>query len=67
MALGTQPKKAYEMIGRPQDGSLGRMHWETWLIEGTKAYRTVLCNQLEADHLLGLVLRKESPALSLLA
>ena len=25
---------AYDMIGRPQDGSLGRFHWESWVIEG---------------------------------
>ena len=34
--LKDSAKKAYEMIGRPQDGSLGRMHWETWLIEGNQ-------------------------------
>jgi hypothetical protein len=34
--LRDSAKKAYEMIGRPQDGSLGRMHWETWLIEGNQ-------------------------------
>jgi hypothetical protein len=28
--------KAYAMIGRPQDASLARMHWETWLIEGNQ-------------------------------
>jgi len=27
-------QKAYEMVGRPQDASLGRFHWETWVIEG---------------------------------
>ena len=27
-------QKAYEMIGRPEDASLGRFHWETWVIEG---------------------------------
>ena len=26
--------RAYEMVGRPQDASLGRWHWETWVIEG---------------------------------
>lgn len=26
--------KAYELVGRPQDASLGRFHWETWVIEG---------------------------------
>ena len=28
--------QAYEIIGRPQDASLGRMHWETWVIEGNQ-------------------------------
>jgi hypothetical protein len=28
--------EAYRLIGRPQDASLGRMHWETWLIEGNQ-------------------------------
>lgn len=27
-------QKAYEMVGRPEDASLGRFHWETWVIEG---------------------------------
>lgn len=27
-------QKAYELAGRPQDASLGRWHWETWVIEG---------------------------------
>jgi hypothetical protein len=26
--------KAYELVGRPKDASLGRFHWETWVIEG---------------------------------
>jgi hypothetical protein len=26
--------RAYELIGRPEDASLGRFHWETWVIEG---------------------------------
>lgn len=29
--------QAYEMIGRPEDASIGRMHWETWVIEGNQA------------------------------
>ena len=27
-------QKAYEIAGRPEDASLGRWHWETWVIEG---------------------------------
>ena len=27
-------QKAYELAGRPEDASLGRWHWETWVIEG---------------------------------
>ena len=27
-------KRAYDLVGRPQDASLGRWHWETWVIEG---------------------------------
>ena len=30
-------QQAYEMVGRPQDASIGRMHWETWVIEGNQA------------------------------
>jgi len=29
-------KEAYDIIGRPQDASLGRMHWETWLVSGNQ-------------------------------
>ncbi len=34
--MGDTVTQAYRMIGRPQDGSIGRMHWETWLIEGNQ-------------------------------
>jgi len=34
--MGDTVSQAYRMIGRPQDGSIGRMHWETWLIEGNQ-------------------------------
>lgn len=27
-------QKAYDMIGRSEDASLGRFHWESWVIEG---------------------------------
>lgn len=30
-------QQAYAMIGRPEDASVGRMHWETWVIEGNQA------------------------------
>jgi hypothetical protein len=30
-------REAYEMVGRPEDASVGRMHWETWVIEGNQA------------------------------
>ena len=35
--LNDSVKQAYEMVGRPQDASIGRMHWETWVIEGNQA------------------------------
>jgi hypothetical protein len=35
--LNDSVRQAYEMIGRPQDASIGRMHWETWVIEGNQA------------------------------
>ena len=25
---------AYDIVGRPEDASMGRFHWETWVIEG---------------------------------
>jgi len=34
--LSDTVQKAYAMVGRPQDASLGRMHWETWLIAGNQ-------------------------------
>ena len=34
--LSDTVQKAYSMVGRPQDASLGRMHWETWLIAGNQ-------------------------------
>ena len=30
-------RRAYEIIGRPEDASLARMHWETWNIGGNQA------------------------------
>jgi hypothetical protein len=35
--LNDSVRQAYEMVGRPQDASIGRMHWETWVIEGNQA------------------------------
>jgi len=33
-AMRPNIQQAYEMVGRPQDASLGRFHWESWVIEG---------------------------------
>jgi len=33
-AMRPNIQSAYEMIGRPEDGTLGRFHWESWVIEG---------------------------------
>jgi hypothetical protein len=30
--LSDSVQKAYAMVGRPEDASISRMHWETWLI-----------------------------------
>jgi hypothetical protein len=35
--LSSVVQQAYDMIGRPQDASVGRMHWETWVIDGNQA------------------------------
>ena len=35
--LNDTVKQAYTMVGRPEDASIGRMHWETWVIEGNQA------------------------------
>lgn len=35
--LQNSVKEAYEMIGRPEDASLGRAHWETWVVRGNQA------------------------------
>ena len=34
--LGDSVNEAYRLLGRPEDASLGRMHWESWLIEGNQ-------------------------------
>jgi len=34
--LSDSVQRAYAMIGRPEDASLSRMHWETWLIGSSK-------------------------------
>lgn len=33
-ALRPNIQKAYDMVGRSTDASLGRFHWESWVIEG---------------------------------
>lgn len=33
-AMRPNIQQAYAMIGRPEDASLGRFHWESWVIEG---------------------------------
>ena len=30
-------QEAYNIVGRPQDASLGRAHWETWVVRGNQA------------------------------
>lgn len=32
--LADNVREAYRLVGRPQDASLGRFHWETWVIDG---------------------------------
>lgn len=33
-ALRPNIQRAYDIVGRPEDASLGRFHWESWVIEG---------------------------------
>jgi hypothetical protein len=33
-AIRPNVREAYRQLGRPQDGTLGRFHWETWVIDG---------------------------------
>ena len=33
-AIRPNVQEAYDLIGRPEDASLGRFHWESWVIEG---------------------------------
>lgn len=35
--LRNNVNEAYKIAGRPGDASLGRFHWETWVIEGEQA------------------------------
>lgn len=32
--LSASVREAYQRMGRPEDGTLGRFHWESWVIEG---------------------------------
>jgi hypothetical protein len=33
-AIRPNVREAYRILGRPDDGTLGRFHWETWVIDG---------------------------------
>jgi hypothetical protein len=33
-AIRPNVREAYRQLGRPDDGTLGRFHWETWVIDG---------------------------------
>ena len=55
-------KKAYEMIGRPQDGSLGRMHWETWLIEGNQGVSHSTLQSVRSGSPIGFGVTEGKPA-----
>jgi len=35
--VGASVKEAYELIGRADDASISRFHWETWVIDGNQA------------------------------
>jgi hypothetical protein len=52
-AIRPNIKDAYAKIGRPQDASLGRFHWETWVIDGEQVVDHSTLAAIFADNPMG--------------
>ncbi len=59
--LENSVKQAYDIIGRPEDASIGRMHWETWVIDGDQAVSHSTLNSVLRDSPIGGAVREGKP------
>ena len=54
-------QKTYEILGRPQDASLGRWHWENWVIEGEQVVSHSTLKGIADQKSLGLSVTEGKP------
>lgn len=54
-------QKTYEILGRPQDGTLGRWHWENWVIEGEQVVSHSTLKGIADQKTLGLSVTEGKP------
>ena len=51
---------AYGIVGRPEDASLGRFHWESWVIEGEQVVNHSTLAAIAENNLLVMLLQRVS-------
>tara|TARA_R100000329_G_scaffold51120_1_gene47207 strand:+ start:241 stop:2682 length:2442 start_codon:yes stop_codon:yes gene_type:complete len=54
-------QQTYEILGRPQDASLGRWHWENWVIEGEQVVSHSTLKGIADQKSLGLSVTEGKP------
>ena len=55
-------QEAYEMLGRPEDASLGRFHWESWVIEGDQVVNHSTLEAIAENSPIGYSVTEGKPA-----
>jgi hypothetical protein len=53
--------EAYRLLGRPEDASLGRMHWESWLIEGNQPVSHSTLQSVRSGNTMGAAVTEGKP------
>ena len=54
-------KETYDILGRPQDATLGRWHWENWVIEGEQVVSHSTLKGVADQQYLGLSVTEGKP------
>jgi len=54
-------KETYDIVGRPQDATLGRWHWENWVIEGEQVVSHSTLKGVADQQYLGLSVTEGKP------
>ena len=61
VGLRNNIKETYDILGRPQDATLGRWHWENWVIEGEQVVSHSTLKGVADQQYLGLSVTEGKP------